>query len=237
MNKKAISLLICGLLTIGLAGCSSESSASSSEAEASASALAAESKSAEAAKAAAASEQAKQELDSAKSELSSTISDAHTLLDSSNDNVADPQTRVDLTDAINTATAIDSDSPDDFTDAVQPLQSAMDKVTASVEQKKADDAAAAQKAAEEKAAQEKAAQEKAAADQAAAQKAAAEAAAQAKAKSDAEAAQQQSQQQSGNGSLLAVCKDGTRSTSAPGAPNYRGMCSHHGGISQKIGRQ
>lgn len=185
MNKKAISLLICGLLTIGLAGCSSESSASSSEAEASASALAAESKSAEAAKAAAASEQAKQELDSAKSELSSTISDAHTLLDSSNDNVADPQTRVDLTDAINTATAIDSESPDDFTDAVQPLQSAMDKVTASVEQKKADDAAAAQKAAEEKAAQEKAAQ-------AAAQKAAAEAAAQAKAKSDAEAAQKQS---------------------------------------------
>lgn len=46
-----------------------------------------------------------------------------------------------------------------------------------------------------------------------------------------------SQQSSGGGVLVAVCKDGTRSQSAPGAPNYRGMCSGHGGISQRLGRQ
>ncbi|MBT1162701.1 DUF4236 domain-containing protein [Bifidobacterium sp. SO1] len=44
-------------------------------------------------------------------------------------------------------------------------------------------------------------------------------------------------QPDGSGVLVAVCKDGTQSTSSPGARDYRGMCSHHGGIAQKLGRQ
>lgn len=93
--------------------------------------------------------------------------------------------------------------------------------------------------------------------------AAAAAAAQAKAKADADAAAkaeaeqrqqtpqntqqqtqqpqfqatQQAQQQNSSGSLVAVCSDGTRSYSSPGASDYLGMCSHHHGIAQKLGRQ
>ena len=50
-------------------------------------------------------------------------------------------------------------------------------------------------------------------------------------------ATQQAQQQNSSGSLVAVCSDGTRSYSSPGASDYRGMCSHHHGIAQKLGRQ
>jgi hypothetical protein len=39
------------------------------------------------------------------------------------------------------------------------------------------------------------------------------------------------------GEFKAKCKDGTFSYSQPGAPDYRGMCSHHGGIDVKLGRQ
>lgn len=42
---------------------------------------------------------------------------------------------------------------------------------------------------------------------------------------------------SGSGVLVAICKDGTQSTSSPGAKDYRGMCSGHGGIAQKLGRR
>ena len=42
---------------------------------------------------------------------------------------------------------------------------------------------------------------------------------------------------SDSGVLVAICKDGTQSTSSPGAKDYRGMCSSHGGIAQKLGRR
>lgn len=42
---------------------------------------------------------------------------------------------------------------------------------------------------------------------------------------------------SSSGSLVATCIDGTTSKSLPGARDYRGVCSHHGGIARKLGRQ
>ncbi|MCI1635495.1 DUF308 domain-containing protein [Bifidobacterium sp.] len=208
----------------------SDEEASQSAEAAAASASASASRSAEAQKKA---DENAAKLTDAKTTLASAINDANTLLTSSNNNVADSQTRTALTEAINTANAVSSDDPQSYIDAVTPLQQTMDAVNASVEQKKQNDAAAAQKAAEQKAAEaQKVAEQQAAAQKAAQQKAAADAAAAQKAQQ-----QQQQQQQSGSGSLIAVCKDGTRSASAPGAPNYRGMCSHHGGIAQKLGRQ
>jgi hypothetical protein len=136
-----------------------------------------------------------EKLDAAKTALGGKITEAHTLLDSSNNNVADPQTRLALTDAINAAAAVSSTNPQAYTNAVEPLQTAMDTVNASVQQKKQNDAAAAQ------------------------------------------AAAQAQQQQQASGSLIAVCRDGTQSQSAPGAPDYRGMCSHRHGIAQKLGRR
>ena len=126
-------------------------------------------------------------LANAQTTLKSKIDEAHKLLDSSNKNVANPRTRVDLTNAINTASAVESEDPQQYTDAVNPLQQAMDAVNASEQQKKDDDAAAAKKAADEAAAK-KAADEAAAAKKAAEQKAAADAAA-------AKKAQQQKSQQ------------------------------------------
>ncbi|MFT8705367.1 hypothetical protein [Bifidobacterium aquikefiricola] len=83
-----------------------------------------------------------EKLDEAKSTLTSKINEARALLDSSNNNVADPQTRTNLTDAIDKATATNSDDPAQYNDALQPLQSAMNAVNGSVEQKKQNDAAA-----------------------------------------------------------------------------------------------
>ncbi|WP_165777266.1 PASTA domain-containing protein [Bifidobacterium primatium] len=129
--------------------------------------------------------------------------------------------------------------------------------------KAAEEKAAAEKAAAEKAAAEKAAAEKKAQKEAARkaqEQKAAEEAAKAKQQQEQQAQQQQSQSTQGGGSggsgqssggssgsngngggggsgtLSAVCEDGTTSVSAPGAPNYRGMCSGHGGIKQKLGR-
>ncbi|WP_163200261.1 PASTA domain-containing protein [Bifidobacterium sp. SMB2] len=128
--------------------------------------------------------------------------------------------------------------------------------------KAAEEKAAAEKAAAEKAAAEKAAAEKKAQEEEAARKAqeqkAAEEAAKAKQQQEQQAQQQQQSQSTqggnsgsgqssggssgngggngGSGTLSAVCEDGTTSVSAPGAPNYRGMCSGHGGIKQKLGR-
>lgn len=45
------------------------------------------------------------------------------------------------------------------------------------------------------------------------------------------------QQPADGGVLVAVCVDGSRDYSSPGAQDYRGMCSHHGGIAQKLGAQ
>lgn len=45
------------------------------------------------------------------------------------------------------------------------------------------------------------------------------------------------QQPAAGGVLVAVCVDGSRDYSSPGAQDYRGMCSHHGGIAQKLGAQ
>lgn len=168
--------------------------------------------------------EAEEKLAAAKDTLTSKLDAARNLLNASNGNVADETTRDALTVAIAAATNVDSMNPDDWTSAVQPLQSAMDTVTASETKKQQDDAEAAQARAD--------AEAKAQAD------------AKAKAKADAEKQQaqentqpQQTQQQNTSGSLVAICVDGTRSTSSPGASDYRGMCSHHHGIAQKLGRQ
>lgn len=131
-----------------------------------------------------AQKEASEELDAAKTALVGKITEAHTLLDSSNNNVADPQTRLALTDAINAAAAVNSTDPQEYTGAVGPLQTAMDTVNASVQQKKQNDAAAAQAAAQAAAAEA----------QAQAQSAAA-----AQAQADAQVQQQQQQQQQSTG--------------------------------------
>ncbi|MFT8537984.1 DUF4236 domain-containing protein [Bifidobacterium aquikefiri] len=159
---------------------STSSDTASQSAKTAASATASASRAAEAKKQA---DVAAVKLADAKTKLTDKINDAHTLLESSNNNVADPQTRVALTDAINTASAINSADPQAYTDAVTPLEQTMDAVNASIEQKKQDDATAvaAQKAAEQQAAAKKAA-DAAAAKKAAEQKAAADATAAEKAK-------------------------------------------------------
>ncbi|MCH3975029.1 MAG: DUF4236 domain-containing protein [Bifidobacterium tibiigranuli] len=144
--------------------------------------------SAEASKSAEAKRKAAAALRTDQDSLSSKVVDAKALLDSSDNNVADPNTRQALNDAIVKASAIDSTKPDDYAAAASDVQSAMDAVTASVEKKKQDDAAAAQQAEAEKKAAEESAAQKAAAD-----KAAADAAAQ-------QQAQQAAQQQAGQGS-------------------------------------
>ncbi|MBW3090164.1 DUF4236 domain-containing protein [Bifidobacterium sp. 82T25] len=119
---------------------------------------------------------------------------------------------------------------------------AKSEAKAEAAKKKAEEAAkkaeeAAKKAEEEKAAKEQAEQQRAAEEEASRQ-------AQLQAEQQQQVQQQQQQQQqttspsdNGSGSLIAICSDGTQAASAPGAPNYRGMCSGHGGIAQKLGRQ
>lgn len=176
--KKITAILVAAILSISVSACSPSSA--QNEASASASASVAASKAAEAKKAREAEEKARKEaaekLDAAKAALNGKVSQARALLDSSNDNVAEPQTRVALTDAINADTVLESTDPDAYTQAIQPLQSAMDGVNASVDKKKQDDAAAAQAAAD------------------AAAKAKADADAQAAAAAQAQQAQTQSQQ-------------------------------------------
>jgi hypothetical protein len=215
--KKFGTILLCSLLAIGMAGCSS-SQLSSSESTADASISVSASKSAEAKKKA---DEAAAKLTDAKTTLASKLNDAHDLLDSSNDNVADPQTRVALTDAIDTANAINSNDPQTYTDAVTPLQQTMDAVNSSVEQKKQDDAAAAaaeQKAAEQQAAAKKAAD--AAAAKQAADAAAAKKAAEQKAAADAAAAQKAQQEQQSQNTYYANC---SAVRAAGKAPIYRGQ--------------
>lgn len=151
--------------------------------------------------------EAREKLDTAKGTLTSKLNDARSLLDSSNGSVADPTTRDALSTAIDTAAAIDSTNPDDWTAAVQPLQTSMDTVTHSMEKKRQDDADAAQ-------AQQNTQQQ-----------------------DQTQQAPSQPEQQNSSGSLAADCVDGTKSYSRPGAPDYRGMCSHHHGIARKLGRQ
>ncbi len=51
------------------------------------------------------------------------------------------------------------------------------------------------------------------------------------------ASQPQNPKESSNLPLKATCKDGTiQYQDTPSLPNYRGMCSHHGGIKVKHGR-
>ncbi|KAE8127328.1 hypothetical protein [Bifidobacterium tibiigranuli] len=148
--KKTAAILVAALLTISVSACSPSSV--QNEASASASASVAASKAAEARKTREAEEKARKEaaekLDTAKSTLNDKVSQARALLDSSNDNVADPQTRVALSDAINADTSLESMDPEAYTQAIQPLQSAMDGVNASVDRKKQNDTAAAQAAAD-----------------------------------------------------------------------------------------
>lgn len=160
-----------------------------------------------------------EKLATAKGTLASKLDDARGLFNASNGNVADESTRDALSAAIAAATQVDSTNATDWTSAVQPLQSAMDTVTASETKKQQDDAQA---------------------------EVAAQAKADAEAKANADAEQQhiqqniqpqQTQQQNTSGSLAAVCVDGTSSVSSPGAADYRGMCAHHHGIAQKLGRQ
>jgi chemotaxis protein histidine kinase CheA len=172
------------------------------------------------------------ELSAAKTALSQKLNEAHALLDSSNGNVADESTRDALNADITTDEALNSTQPDDWTAAVQPLQSAMDAVNGSIGQKQQNDAAAAQATAAAAAAQAKAEQQ---AQQQAEQQAAQQQAQQQQYQPQPQA--QQPQQPAGPDTLTAVCSDGTQSVSSPGAPNYRGMCSHHGGIAQKLGHQ
>ncbi|WP_143516386.1 hypothetical protein [Pseudoscardovia radai] len=120
-------------------------------------------------------------LPQAQQDLQSKLTEANTLLASSENQVADESTRVALTQAITAASAVTSENPDDYTQAQQSLQSAMDAVTSSEQQKQAADAAAQQ------AAQEEASRE---AEQQAQQQAAQQAQQQA-----AQQAQQQAQQQ------------------------------------------
>ncbi|OZG50467.1 colicin transporter [Pseudoscardovia radai] len=82
--------------------------------------------------------------------LNGKIQEARALLDSSDGNVADAQTRFTLTDAINAAQGIvddQSSAPDAFDQASSGLDAAMGAVNDSIARKQADDAAAAQAAA------------------------------------------------------------------------------------------
>jgi len=88
-------------------------------------------------------------LPQAQQDLQSKLTEANTLLTSSENQVADESTRVALTQAITAASAVTSENPDDYTQAQQSLQSAMDAVTSSEQQKQAADAAAQQAAQEE----------------------------------------------------------------------------------------
>lgn len=81
--------------------------------------------------------------------LNQKIQEARALLDSSDGNVADAQTRFTLTDAINAAQGIvddQSSSADAFDQASSGLDAAMGSVNDSISKKQADDAAAAQAA-------------------------------------------------------------------------------------------
>ncbi len=139
-------------------------------------------------------------LPQAQQDLQSKLAEANKLLTTSENQVADESTRVALTQAISTASAVASDNPNDYTQAQQSLQSAMDAVTSSEQQKQAADAAAQQAAAEqasreaEQQAQQQAAQQQAA-QQAAAEQASREAAQQAAAEQASREAEQQAQQQ------------------------------------------
>ncbi len=89
-------------------------------------------------------------LPQAQQDLQSKLGEANKLLTTSENQVADESTRVALTQAISTASAVASDNPNDYTQAQQSLQSAMDAVTSSEQQKQAADAAAQQAAAEQR---------------------------------------------------------------------------------------
>jgi hypothetical protein len=155
-------------------------------------------------------------LKTARDLLSSKVVDAKALLDSSDNNVADPNTRQALGDTIGKASAIDSTRPDDYEAAASDIQSAMDAVTASVEKKKQDDAAAAQQAEAEKKAAEEAAAQKAAAD-----KAAADAAAQ-------QAAQQQADQGNAYYPNCAAVRAAGKAPLHRGDPGYSGKLDRDG---------
>jgi hypothetical protein len=184
--------------------------------------------SAKASKSAEAKQKAAATLKTAQDSLSSKVVDAKALLDSSDNNVADPNTRQALSDAIGKASAIDSNKPDDYAAAATDVQMAMDAVTASVK-KKQDDAAAAQHAEAEKKAAEEAAAQKAAADKAAADKAAADAAAQQAAQQ--QAAKQQAQQQNADSAYYPNCAAVRAAGKAPlhrGDPGYSGKLDRDG---------
>jgi glucan-binding YG repeat protein len=154
--------------------------------------------------------------------LSSKVVDAKALLDSSGNNVADPNTRQALSDAIGKASAIDSARPDDYATAASDVQTAMDAVTASVEKKQQDDAAAAQQAEAEKKAAEEAAAQKVAADKAAADAAAQQASQQ---------AQQQAQQQNSGSAYYPNCAAVRAAGKAPlhrGDPGYSSKLDRDG---------
>lgn len=190
-------------------------------------------------------------LSASKQSLSEKITEARNLLDSSANHVADDQTRSQLSDAIATASDLVSSTPNDYAQASSSLQSAMDTVNESISEKHTNDAVASQQAKDAQASQAAQASQSAASASASASasaKARADQQASAQAQRTEQASQQATQQhstatqtqqsqQASSGSLIAVCKDNTQSQSAPGAPNYRGMCSHHGGIKERLGRR
>jgi hypothetical protein len=244
--------LACASLVVGVTNVPEESTSQPQSTESSAAASAEASKSAEAQQSAAASASAAAStaaIASAQDSLSSTITQAKALLDLSNNNVADQSTWQTLSDAIDTAGAIDSKNPDDYTNEMLDIQSAMDAVTTSVEQKKKDDAAAAQKAAADKKAAEEAAVKKAVADKAAADAAAQKAAqdraardsaarkaAQDRAVADRAAREKAQQQKASQGGSVyypncAAVRAAGKAPLHPGDPGYRSKLDHdHDGL-------
>lgn len=152
---------------------------------------------------------AQAELDSAKESLSSKIVEAESILTSSQDNVADPNTRQLLSDAINKATTMQSTNPEDYSQEVSQLQSTMDSVTTSIEQKKTNDENA--RKANEDALQQAQAQP------------------QQQPTQPQPAPQQQQQQNPPSQGITGYCKDGTPASGNPSARGKANSCYGHGG--------
>lgn len=166
-------------------------------------------------------------LTSAKATLTGKLKAANSLLAASNGKVSDAQTLAALTAAIHNAAAVNSNIAGDYTGSTASLQSAMDKVSASVRAKLAASTPAPVTHSPQQA-------------PAPASTAPAPQPTVMPAQPAPAPTQQPAQPQATtnpNGSLYAICADGTQSVSSPGAGGYRGMCSHHRGIAQKLGRR
>lgn len=141
MKRKIVSMLgIIAMLT-GLSACSGATSGDGAETETTPSAV----KSNDSAKVEKKHQQeAEAKLQTAKDKLSTKLNDARSLLDSSADSVADQATRDTLSRTIDEDSSMSPDDPQEYESAVNTLQADMDSVTASVDQKKKNDATADQ---------------------------------------------------------------------------------------------